>query len=83
MSDVPRWIATWPLDLQPISGSSTIDWTKVEVVPAAYYESLQTELAVAQKDAQAGWDAFYSLRNALGKYPGLTSDVVRDQQAKP
>jgi hypothetical protein len=42
--EVPRWVTTWPYNLQPTFGSSTIDWTKVEVVPAAEYDHLMREL---------------------------------------
>jgi hypothetical protein len=39
---------------------------------------LETRLAEAEQDRDAGWDAFYKLRKAVGedRYPGLTN-VVR------
>jgi len=37
----PRWVTQWPTHLQQTFGSSSIDWTKVEVVPAAHYDALK------------------------------------------
>ena len=43
--EVQRWVTQLPYHLQPLPGSSSIDWSKVEVVPAYAYDSSQAELA--------------------------------------
>ena len=57
-----------------------LDWADAA---QAHGEALAARLADAERDRDAGWKAFYSLREQVGKdrYPGLTN-VVRAKEAE-
>jgi len=74
----PRFTTTWPLNLQPTFGSSQVDWTKVDVVPAAYYDTILADYEAALARLRVAVGALKGIANGANgeRDPVLEDDAL-------